>query len=191
MWQTPDTIQTLLHYPGPVQVYFEGTFSNARNGAMAEFMATDGTLTVDRGGFRLVPERNVGKSEELILGTDPVRGRDFYDKPDGELLHLTNWIDCVRSRLKPNAPAEAGVSSASAAHLGNRAYKEGGSATWKGGLIAARSGREALVGYDPCHPPLIRLSPIGCEFFWISIGSSGMMRMQVVFECTVSSANSC
>ncbi len=132
VWETPDTIQTLLQYPGDVQIYFEGTFSNARNGAMAEFMGTEGTLNVDRGGYRIFPERNQGKYEEMILGTDPARGRDFYDKPDGELLHLTNWVESVRSRHRPNAPAEAGVSSASAAHLGNLAYKAGGSATWKG-----------------------------------------------------------
>ena len=34
----------------------------------------------------------------MILGTDGKgQGRDFYDKPDGELLHLTNWVECVRS----------------------------------------------------------------------------------------------
>jgi predicted dehydrogenase len=130
VWQTPDTVQTLLNYPD-VQAYFEGTFSNARNGAMIEFMGTDATLYVDRGRYELIPERNKGKAEQLVLGTGP-RGRDFYDKPDGELLHLTNWVECVRSRKKPNAPAEAGVSAASAAHLANQALRSGQVAVWKG-----------------------------------------------------------
>ena len=69
--------------------------------------------------------------EELVLGTGR-RGQDFYDKPDGELLHLTNWVECVRSRQKPHCPAEAGVGAASAAHLGNQAYRGGGVAKWKG-----------------------------------------------------------
>ncbi|SIO60284.1 Predicted dehydrogenase [Singulisphaera sp. GP187] len=130
VWETPDTIQCLLHYPNEIQAYFEGTFSNARNGAMIEFMGTDGTLYIDRGRYEIHPEGGKGKPEEWILGTDPHRGRDFYDKPDGELLHLTNWIDCVRSRQRPHCPAEAGVSAASAAHLGNRAYRSGQLATW-------------------------------------------------------------
>jgi predicted dehydrogenase len=130
VWQTPDTVQTLLSYPG-VQAYFEGTFSNARNGAMIEFMGTDATLYMDRGRYELIPERNKGKAEKLMLGTGP-RGRDFYDKPDGELLHLTNWVECVRSRKRPNAPAEAGVSAASAAHLANQALRSGQVAVWKG-----------------------------------------------------------
>ena len=51
VWQTPDTIQTLLQYPNNLQMYFEGTFCNARNGAMMEFMGSEGTMYVDRGRF--------------------------------------------------------------------------------------------------------------------------------------------
>ncbi len=130
VWETPDTIQCLLQYPGDIQVYYEGTFSNARNGAMVEFMGTEGTINLDRGGYQIFPERGKGKFEERILGSDPARGRDFYDKPDGELLHLTNWLECVRNRKTPNCPAQAGVSAASAAHLGNLAYRQGGVAEW-------------------------------------------------------------
>jgi predicted dehydrogenase len=130
VWQTPDTIQTLLRYPKDFQVYFEGTFVNARNAAMLEFMGSDATLYLDRGRYEIHPERGRGKYEEHVIGSGN-RGADFYDKPDGELLHLTNWIDCVRNRKKPNCPAEAGVSAASAAHLGNQAFRTGTVAKWK------------------------------------------------------------
>jgi hypothetical protein len=66
----------------------------------------------------------------MILGKGN-RGRDFYDQPDGELLHLQNWVDCVRSRRPPNAPAEAGVSAAAAAHLGNQAFRKNQVALWR------------------------------------------------------------
>ncbi len=131
VWETPDTVQTVLQYPEKeVQAYFEGTFCNARNGAMVEFMGTDATLYIDRGRYEIHPERNRRPYEEWVLGTGK-RGQDFYDKPDGELLHLTNWLDCVRSRKRPHAPAEAGVSAASAAHLGNLALRSGKVAEWR------------------------------------------------------------
>jgi predicted dehydrogenase len=130
VWQTPDSVQTLLTYPNGMTIYFEGTFSNARNGAMIEIMGTDGTLYLDRGRYELQPERNKGKPEEMVLGSGP-RGKDFYDKPDGELLHLTNWIECVRTRKRPIAPAEAGVSAAEASHLANTALRNGGKAEWR------------------------------------------------------------
>jgi hypothetical protein len=76
------------------------------------------------------PERKSKlQPSELILGSGP-RGADFYDLPDGELLHLANWIDCVRSRRTPNSPVEAGVRAVTGAHLGNKAYRSGQVATW-------------------------------------------------------------
>jgi len=126
LWETPDTVQTLLHYPDRgQQVYFEGTFVNARNAAMLEFMGSDATLYLDRGRFEIHPER--GKKieyREMILGSGP-RGADFYDLPKGEVLHLSNWLECVRSRQTPNSPAESGVSAAAAAHLANQALRSG------------------------------------------------------------------
>ncbi len=130
VWQTPDTIQTLMQYPNNIQMYFEGTFANARNAAMIEFMGTEGTMYVDRGRFELIPEpRSQQRAEELILGDGPP-GRDFYDRPNGELLHLTDWIDAIRNNRQPSAPISAGVSAAAAAHLANQAYRENRVATW-------------------------------------------------------------
>ena len=130
VWETPDSIQCLLQYPDHVQAYFEGTFSNARNGSMVEFMGSDATLYIDRGGYQIIPERKKKvQASEMILGTGP-RGADFYDKPDGETLHLLNWVESIRSRKAPNAPISAGVSAASAAHLGNIAYRQGIVAKW-------------------------------------------------------------
>lgn len=139
-WETPDTAQTLLHYSN-AQVYFESTFLNARNGAMLEFMCAEATLYLDRGRMEVIPEhkrdaRNRNPSQEtvpadqLVLGSGP-KGADFYDAPDGELLHLSNWIECVRSRKEPNAPVAAGISAASAAHLGNIALRENRVAKWE------------------------------------------------------------
>jgi len=131
VWETPDTIQCLLRYPNDMQVYFEGTFVNARNGAMIEFMGTDATLYADRGRYEVHPERKKKvQPEELILGSGP-RGADFYDNPDGETLHLVNWVESIRERKQPNSPVESGVSAAAAAHLGNIAYRTGQVAHWK------------------------------------------------------------
>ncbi|MBC7854223.1 MAG: Gfo/Idh/MocA family oxidoreductase [Pirellulaceae bacterium] len=132
VWETPDTVQTLMRYPDQeTQVYFEGTFVSARNAAMAEFMGTEATLYIDRGRYEVIPERRSKlKASELILGDGP-RGADFYPQPDGELLHLTNWIDSIRTRNPPLCPAEAGVSAASAAHLANMALRSNQVATWK------------------------------------------------------------
>jgi hypothetical protein len=98
---------------------------------MLEFMGSEATLYLDRGRYEIHPERNKKiEASELVLGSGP-RGADFYDQPEGEVLHLANWIECIRSRQKPNAPAEAGVSAASAAHLANLALRSGQVAHWE------------------------------------------------------------
>jgi predicted dehydrogenase len=132
LWETPDTIQTLLHYPEQgIEVHFEGTFSNARNGARIEFLGTEGNLYVDRGRYELRPERGKGTYSEFVPGSGG-RGADFDPNVKCGLLHLTNWVECLRSRQKPSTPAEAGVIACKSAHLGNLAYKQGGLAVWKG-----------------------------------------------------------
>jgi len=37
---------------------------------------------------------------------------------------MANWLDCIRSRQTPNAPADLGHRSAVAAHMANIAYRE-------------------------------------------------------------------
>ncbi|MFM8930735.1 MAG: Gfo/Idh/MocA family protein [Gemmataceae bacterium] len=124
VWETPDSVQTLLSYPGGVTAHFEGTFSNARHGAMICFMGTEGSIYCDRGRMELIPDPNKPvKPRELVLGQGR-RGADFYDQPDGELLHLTDWVRAVRAGTQPSAPLEAGITAANAAHLANRSLRE-------------------------------------------------------------------
>jgi predicted dehydrogenase len=129
VWETPDTVQTLMVYPGDLQAHFEGTFCNAYEGEHILFKGTEANLYLDRGRLELIPERGKGRAEELVIGTGP-KGKDFYDLPDGERLHLANWVDCIRTRKPPVAPVEAGVSAAAAAHLANRALRSGRVSGW-------------------------------------------------------------
>ena len=71
----------------------------------------------------MVPERGKGKAEDMILGKGP-KGRDFYETPDGEMLHLQDWVASMRGRKQPSAPVSAGVTAAAAAHLANKAMRE-------------------------------------------------------------------
>ena len=127
LWETPDTVQTLLRYPEQqLQAYFEGTFVNHRNRSALIFMGTEANLYCDRGRYEVRPER--GKKVEprkRIDGKRDILGLDFYDEVDGALYHMREWVDCVRTRKKPSCPVEEGVRSAAAAHLANLSYRQG------------------------------------------------------------------
>ena len=126
VWETPDTVQTLLWYPqNKLQAYFEGTFVNHHNRAMLELMGSEATLYVDRGGYEVQPQRHRRVKRRERRDGKGERGSDFFDEVDGALYHLQNWVDCIRSRQRPACPAEEGVRSAAAAHLANRALRSG------------------------------------------------------------------
>lgn len=131
LWETPDTVQTLLDYPDrELQVHFEGTFGNARRASMLELMGSEATLYLDRGRFELDPER-MSKEEPLkqVIG-EGAKGKDFYLNPPGEKLHLADWLEAIRARRDPRAPVEAGVAAVWGAHLANQALRTGQTAEW-------------------------------------------------------------
>lgn len=132
VWETPDTVQTLLSYPDDrLQAYFEGTFVNHQNRSSLLLMGTEANLYCDRGRYELRPER--GKKvapRQRIEGKREILGLDFYQEVDGALYHLRDWVNCIRSRQKPSCPAEEGVRSAAAAHLANISLREGKIARW-------------------------------------------------------------
>jgi predicted dehydrogenase len=126
IWETPDTVQTLLDFgdDGP-QVHFEGTFVNHHGRAQLVLMGSEATLVCDRGAYELIPQR--GKrvaARQRIDGANPLRGLDFYEDVDCGLYHLTDWVEAVRARRDPSCPVEEGVRSAQGAHLANRALRE-------------------------------------------------------------------
>ncbi len=122
VWETPDTIQTLLQYPKQkLQVHFEGTFVNRHRKAGTTFMGTKGTLYVDRGRYELHPEPRSDFKPEVFSPGGGEKGADF--DVDGTSLHIADWLDCIRTRRKPIAPAEAGVAAAAAAHIANAALR--------------------------------------------------------------------
>jgi predicted dehydrogenase len=109
--ETPDTMQVTLEYPGLLASWehrsnnTEATTSRLMG---ATFHGTRGTLYVDRTLYRLTPEKGSGLAPaEMKRVTDP------------HPLHWANFLDCVRSRQRPNSDIETCVGSSAACILGN------------------------------------------------------------------------
>jgi len=110
----PDTICVLLEYPNDWTATFEATLAPGTRGAAIEFVGTEGSLRIDRGGYTW----------------SPVKGEKVERKaPSGEgdaltQSHVRNFLECMRSRQRPNGDVAIGHRSALASHLGNIAYVE-------------------------------------------------------------------
>ncbi len=108
----PDTINVLLEYPGDMTATFEATLAPGVTGAAIEMCGTEGRLYIDRSQFTFTP---AGR------GAVPINVKGTTDL---DVDHITNFIDCARSRKLPNGDVLIGHRSAQASHLGNIAYMQ-------------------------------------------------------------------
>ncbi|MDE0107469.1 MAG: Gfo/Idh/MocA family oxidoreductase [Bryobacterales bacterium] len=106
----PDTINCLLDYRGEWTATFEGTLAPGLRGAGVEVIGTEGRLWITRGRYEwyLPRQDEPAEVQEAI-------GNMTQD-------HVDNFIDCVKSRERPNGDVWVGHRSAQASHLGNIAY---------------------------------------------------------------------
>jgi predicted dehydrogenase len=117
----PDTLQAVFELPSGCLLLFgqyEASSSPALKWGEMELRGTQGALYVSTKGYRIFAERG-GQFQ------DPgPRGKD--EEFEGEVgfdnmteLHIRNFLDCIRSREKPNADAEVGHRSCVFSHLAN------------------------------------------------------------------------
>lgn len=106
----PDTITVLLEYPGEWTATFEATLAPGITGAAIEMCGTEGKLWISRGKYEFTPKGSKVPTEVV----------DY--KGDATDEHIANFLDCVKSRKRPNGDVMIGHRSAQASHLGNIAY---------------------------------------------------------------------
>lgn len=139
--EIPDTMEVLWEYPGKTLVIFSQFNCNAapvrnRDHVLAEFRGTKGTLYAYDGSYEVVPEENasldIPAANPLERGTSKTysSSRKPAMEPiavkgasNSTLMHVRNFLDCVKSREKPNCDVETGHRSTTATILGNIAHR--------------------------------------------------------------------
>jgi len=137
--ENPDTFQALLEYPKGFLVSYATSFGND-SGAFTRIMGKKATL-INIGGegsqrWKLVEE--VGNHEDNPFVHRPERYVTIPGNTslaptfisDNDLSHMTNWLDCLRSRQQPNATVHNGFAHAVAIIMATRAYREGRKLYW-------------------------------------------------------------
>lgn len=120
--EVPDTIAVTLDFPNDIVVSWQSTFSNSHYGLGERILGSDGTIehgwsesdwvNGEKGEFiRYSPEKVNRPHAAVLTG----KTRDQH--------HMSNWMECIRTRKTPNAPVDIGYRSAIAAHMANLAYR--------------------------------------------------------------------
>ena len=128
--ETPDTLQVTYEYPGCIASWehrcnnTEGLTSRLMG---ITFHGSRGTLYVDRGLYKLTPEKGSDlEPAEMKRVTDP------------HPLHWANFLECVRTRRKPNSDIENCFCSSSACILGNLSLRAKMRLDWDSGNNTTR-----------------------------------------------------
>jgi len=106
----PDTINVLLEYPTGWTATFEGTLAPGITGAGVEICGTEGKLWISRGRYEFTP---AGRGAQPTIVQSP---------REQTIDHVENFLDCCRTRKRPNGDVYIGHRSAAASHLGNISY---------------------------------------------------------------------
>jgi predicted dehydrogenase len=137
--ENPDTFQALLEYPKGFLVSFSTSFGNDCD-SFSRIMGKKATM-VNIGGegsprWKWVEEKGnheenpyIKREEKYVLlpGNDKLPPTFMGDE---DLSHMTNWLECLRSRKTPNATVVHGFSHSVAAIMATRAYWEGKKLYW-------------------------------------------------------------
>jgi hypothetical protein len=113
-------------FPGVVVTWTTSEIGEG-NPFVLNIYGTKGMMSLTRGGFTVRPETasKPGTKEKLpLMEALQVKGGNL------EEMHVRNFLDCVKSRNRPNADIEEGHLSAVMCHLGNISTRLGRSLTW-------------------------------------------------------------
>jgi predicted dehydrogenase len=129
--ETPDTQQVVWAYPDYTMIWEHmlgaGRGPEAREHGV-QFHGNEGVLVIDRAGWEVYPETDrIDKPRQFKAAGVPRRS---VRNPDYHLLHVQNFVDCMRSRKRPNSDVEIGHDSMIACHLGNIAQRLGRQVKW-------------------------------------------------------------
>jgi predicted dehydrogenase len=135
----PDTLCASFLYPAQFQVIFHTSLVSVLTGGGILLRGTEGALKVERDGYAFYPEP-LGYTESLEL---PLPSREVrVANVDGTREHLTNFLDCVRSRKLPNANIWVGIDAARPGQMGNLSYRENRTVTASSLNLRELPGRE-------------------------------------------------
>jgi predicted dehydrogenase len=132
--ETPDVQEVLYNFPGCV-VSWSGREINGVEALrpspgirpLLEFHGTKGNMVLTRDGFSVTPEIWTGDGQS---GRTPAMEAMHVSGGNLEQSHVRNFLDCVKSRKRPNGDIEEGYRTVVMCHLGNIATRLGRTLRW-------------------------------------------------------------
>jgi len=134
IYETPDTFEAIYEYPScplnPDGFLARFSYHLGRgpddNGYGTQFYGTDGTLFINREGYTIWPPTKTTDVWETFGRTTIERG----DSTAQHQPHAQNFVECIKSRKKPNSDIETTHRTTSACLIANVALRTGRKLRW-------------------------------------------------------------
>jgi len=148
--EVPDTQDAIFEYPrfnAVVQIRECAALGGTRLATFA-FLGTKGTLTLDRDGYIILPDKQIAFGNAVArFGTHPVGGpqpvpdakepewcpkaADNSGDADAQYVaHVRNFLECLRTRRTPNSDLVSSHWVSTACHLANLSLRTGRKLVW-------------------------------------------------------------
>lgn len=129
----PDTMQVTFEMPRGGLISFgqyEASGNRAFTSGEVELRGTQGTFRIDLGGYAVEPEQG-GQFQDPAPRMKPLKSSEgAMNEPFLTAAHVRNFLDCVKSRNKPNADVEIGHRSTSFSLMANISLAVGKRLNW-------------------------------------------------------------
>ena len=140
-----DTVTAVFDYGKPdgsdnFQVLYTSRMHNSAGGTKELYFSNGGTLNLDSNEVSSLGGMSEGSAREMGMQANLL---ESFKLPDVKVetaantggdtmtyLHMRNWMECVRSRHTPNAPAQAGYNHSIATIMCNAALRTGEKVTF-------------------------------------------------------------
>jgi predicted dehydrogenase len=151
--EVPDLQDAIIEYPGfhTVCQLRECAAGHSQTGmGGVAFQGNKGTMSLGRDGFQVIPDRKASPTNIVarIMGGHPVGGpqplpetsaEEFWTEPtkdtsgdskEQSVLHVQNFLECIKSRKEPISDLESGHRVATVCHLANISLRTGRKIRW-------------------------------------------------------------
>jgi predicted dehydrogenase len=143
--ETPDVQQVTYQFPKAVLTWTSSEIAEG-DPMTLNIYGTKGMMSLTRAGFSVKPEmanKDGKKSTTPLIEPLQVPGTDLNN------AHIRNFLDCVKSRNRPNADVEEGHLTAVMCHLGNISTRLGRTLNWD-------ATREQITGDEEANQWILR-----------------------------------
>ncbi|MGH7711714.1 MAG: hypothetical protein ACREOG_10550, partial [Gemmatimonadaceae bacterium] len=126
-WEMPDTQEVCYEFAGGKTIIWQGTSCNGAQshgrsrGTM--ILGTNGSVIMDRDGYTIYDLKSKVVKENI--GPKGADALNVSADDNSTLVHVTNFVDAIRSGAALHAPIEEGAKTVLLCHLGNIAQRVG------------------------------------------------------------------